>query len=65
MLGPNSVTMSLLLGHQMVVPNKRPEEPAKKLQMSMALFRFKNQQADFLLTLNSEIEDPNNSVTLE
>jgi len=40
-LGPQSVSISLLRGTQKVVPNKRPGEPAKLLQMSMALFRFK------------------------
>ena len=31
--------------------------------MSQALFRFKEQEADFLVTLNTEIDDEGNSAT--
>ena len=31
--------------------------------MSMALFRFKEQEADFLVSVNTELEDPSNSAT--
>ena len=55
--------LSLLQGRQRVVPNKRPGESAKLIYMSQALFRFKEQEADFLVTLNTEIDDEGNSAT--
>jgi len=54
--GSDTLFLSVLLGAQSVVPNKRPGEPAKPLLLSMALFRFRGQRTDFLLTLNTELE---------
>ena len=51
---PQTFHLSRLQGLQNVVPNKRPGEPAKTIRLSMALFRFKPQEADFLVTLNTE-----------
>ena len=65
LLGPGKVFIATLVGRQRVAPNKRPDEPKKLVQMSMALFRFKEQEADFLVSVNTELEDPSNSATAD
>ena len=49
--------LGTIRGTQKVVPNKRPGEPAKLIYVSMAVFRFAPQETDFLVSLNTEVQD--------
>ena len=52
----DSLEAATMVGMQKVAPNKRPGEPKKLIYMQLALFRFKAQKTDILISLNVEVD---------